>query len=451
MPKLSVQFELSAPDATIKGKEAGQAFSTAFRQEVNRNLATAVPKALISALTGGSTSTGIITPPGLARPADVFQRMLIGPLMKPLFPPTAYPKSLQAFFNQSLGIGQGQNVFKGAGRKSYEEFWKGAVEANKDPNRLKNLLLGIGATPFSSWIGSRLLSDSFFGSKGGKGGGGHGGLLGAGGAGGFAEFFIGIELLKKAFEYGSEKIREVVEKGFQLYVRSNQLRRSVGQLFSIQEAGQQVGLSQEQIDQFMLRNNWGKARTSLQNFGVFSQLGGMSGDFKNALRWSMEIQGQWERTARTSYEIHMNVMRIKTDWLTMWNDSGFLTALDKLVSGTDRLLHTANLLGVSMRSSMWQWGVAGVMGWADSHRKQFPTGSGNGTNDLFPLKQTLPQMGAWEKMGFVIGGGKADKQDRIIGQLDMAITIWKQILQKISGGHSIPAYTGTGNQNFNPP
>lgn len=443
--KLSVEFEINTSDASQRGREAGRAFSNSFRDELNKNLATGVPRELIQTLSGRGWGSGNTT-------RNISVNRFGG--LAPALAMAMNPKVMKDFLDQTLNIKSGQNVFSGAARKSYEDFWKKAVPPFLQPgsqggNSMRSLFLGLGAAPFSSWIGARMLSDAAFG--GGKKGGGHGGLLGAGGAGGFAEFFIGIEALKKAFEYGSEKIKEVVEKGFQLYVRSGQLRRSVGELFSIQAAGEQVGLNQSQIDQFLLRNQWGKARTSLQNFGVFSQIGGLSKDFKEAYGWASEIAPIWDKTARTTFEIHNNIYRMKQDWLAMWADSSFLNALDKLSGITDKMLHAGNISGNNPFNSALQ-SVFPVLGSIWNAIPSIPSSSSSipGAPD-FPLKQSLPIMGAWEKMGFVIGGGKADKQDRIIGQLDMAISIWKQILQKISTGHALPTYTGTSNQNLNPP
>lgn len=435
--KLSVQFELEAGQVQQQGAQAGrqygQAFSNSAKKEIDGWLSKMGPAARASMLSqlGVTGSGNIITPPGVApgpsgilKLLNLVQTSHINPAIKGL---------------REVG---GGDLAKVAALPDINSFSRSGS--------LKSLMLGLGAAPFSSWIGARMLSESAFG--GGKAGGG---LLGKGGAGGFAEFFIGIELLKKAFEYGAEKIKQVVEKGFELYTRAAQLRRSVGSLFAIQEAGQQVGLGQEQIDQFMLRNNWGKARTSLQNFGVFSQLGGMSKDFKDALRWSTEIAQSWEDTSLTSYQIHVNVERIKTDWLTIWNNSGFLNGLEKLTRWTDTFLHMAAMLKLSLRET-FDMGIplAVGLGKAGAFGKNSPLGD-NG-NQMFGLKQSLPVMGAWEKMGFVIGGGVAQDSKKMVHSLEQIQLLTIQtvaILAKLagSGGKLTPAYTGPGHQNFNPP
>lgn len=433
MPKLSVQFELEMQSALKQGQQAGAQFAAGFAQSLStkgraeaeafmRNLSASAKASMMAQL--GITGGNVITPPGLAASASKFQQMLnMGPLKTPMLP-TDTTQAMRRI-NSMVGLNRIQNTAEGIARDTYTDFWKritaGTIKGLRDVNgkdlakvaalpditaytsgRMKNLLLGIGAAPFSSWIGARLLSDAAFG---GKGGGGHGsGLLGAGGAGGFAEFFIGIEALKKAFEYGSEKIREVIEKGFNLYVNAAKLRTTVGNLFSVQEAGRQAGLTEAQIQQFMLRNNWGRARNSLQNFGVFSSLGGMSKDFQDAYRWASQIQDRWEMTSRASYEIQANLERIKTDWLTMWNDSGVLNMIDKLAGLTDKLLHFAASHGFSIPRAMLDLTFPGLVG--NPALANAAKGKAGENAPLFQLPRQLPQMSHFEKMGFSIGGVK---------------------------------------------
>jgi hypothetical protein len=313
--------------------------------------------------------------------------------------------------------------------------------------RWRNLALGIGAAPFSSWIGARMLSDASFGARGG--GGGHGGLLGAGGAGGFAEFYIAIEAFKKVIEYATQMFKKVIDEGFQLYVRSAQLHQTAGQLFTIQKAGEMVGLSQSQIDQFMLRNNWGRARTSLQNFGVFSQGSGLSADFKDAFRWASDLAQKWQETARTSYEIKINVERIKTDWLTLWNDSGFLGALDKLTKFLDNWLHAANAMNLGGASATWEWLFAGgAAGAITSGQKGMKGDMAGNMANVFNTPRTLPAMSHFEQIGFNIGGGISDQKkiaSNTTAMVDLLRGIHSSVAQIIGfASYNIKDRTGSG-------
>jgi hypothetical protein len=472
MPKLSVQFELDIANAKQQGQKAGVEFGKGFSQTVlDAN------KDLIAQL-----NRGVITPPiqapgprGILKLLNLVQTGYIGGSFQGLRDiggrDLAKIAAMGTFGGSIKGLRDigGSDLSKIA---SLGTFYQGTVKGLRDVGgadlakvnalpdinsytqsgsaRIRSLLLGLGAAPFSSWIGSRLLSDAAFGG-GGKGGG-HGGLLGAGGAGGFAEFFIGIEALKKAFEYGAGKIKEVVERGFDLYVKAGQLHTSVGRLFAIQEAGKQTGLPESQIDQFLLRNQWGKARTSLQNFGVFSQVGGLSKEFRDAYQWASEIQTQWQLTAKTSYDIQVQFDRIKTDWLTMWNDSGFLNALDKLARTTDGLLHVGAISGLGLQTI---WSPAGAYQFAKlySNEKAITGGGGAQVNGpLFNLKQSLPQMGAWEKMGFVIGGGLAKNEVPRLLTIANAYLATIAAMSKVTKGLGAPpAYTGASHNNLNPP
>jgi hypothetical protein len=458
MPRLAVQFELEVSSAQKQGQQAGSQFATGFAQGLSskgkaeaeafmRGLSASAKASVMAQL--GLSSGNVITPPGLAVSASKFQQMLnMGPLKTPMLPTDS--TQVMRRINQMVGLNNIQNVATGQARTIYTDFWKqitaGTIKGLRDvtgkdlakvqglpdiasygSGRMKSLLLGLGAAPFSSWIGARLLSDAAFGGKGGGAGGGHGGLLGAGGAGGFAEFFIGIEALKKAFDYGAEKIKQVIDKGFDLYVNASRLHTTVGRFFSTEEAGKQAGLSESQIEQFMLRNQWGRARTSLQNFGVMSSLRGMSKDFQDAYRWAAQIQDRWEYTSRTSYEIHVNIQRMKVDWLTMWNDSGFLKALDSLTGLTDKLLHLMASNGSSIPRTL----LAGLFPSLSGFIYQLDPNTGKGpasTNaPLFNLPRALPQMSQFERMGFNIGGVKTTQS-----LLEKANGYLQEIAQNIS-------------------
>ena len=168
----------------------------------------------------------------------------------------------------------------------------------------KQMMLGAGAGTFSPWIGARMMSSGMGG--GGRRGGG-GGLLGAmfggGGPNMFAEFYIAIAALRKAFEFGKEQLMEGIQQGFKLFTRASQLGLSAGKIFQLQQASKATGMPEDEILKMTLRQDWGHARSSLQLFGDRSKTSGMQQQVQEAMRLSEDTAKTMNRVAGEFYNV----------------------------------------------------------------------------------------------------------------------------------------------------
>ena len=424
--KLSILFELEMPEARAAGAKAARDFVSGFGDALKG--ASATFRAMNPHLFGN-----VLRPPIEAHGPQGIQKSLA---MGELFKTQVYSRSLQQLINQRHDIGV-QGGLTGQSRRNYEAFWKGAIEAAPKSPNWSQILLGAAIAPFSPWIGARGIAG---GMSGGGSGGGVGNALFGGSFGKFEAAFLGINIASKVFEHSVEMFKAVVTEGFHLYTRAAQTFRTVGQLFSTEQAAKQVGISVEAIDQYINRINWGRAKTSLQNFGVQRQSGSLSDDYQNAYKWASEIQGTWEMNARKTYEIQVNFERIKTDWLTMWNDSSFLSGIDKLLKWTDSVLHSMNATDLLIQKNRFIEGEANASG-----LNKIPTRNGFGLSRnglasglLSPTLQAkvlalfekdwqakigggqmgigsgsfqMPAHGAWERMGLILGTHKADSKE----------------------------------------
>ena len=414
--RLSAMFELEMPNARQQGEQAGAAWSKGFSDAFRK-----LNPDFVAAMTGKA-----IRPPIEAHGPQGIQKLLnMGP----------------------LPVSSGVN-------------WR-------------QVMLGAAVSPFSPWIGARGIAGGLGGVRGGNGGG-MGNALFGGNFGRFEAVFLGVQVAMKIFEYSVNKFKEVIERGFSLYVKAAQLGRSAGQLFSIQQAAAQVGISPEKADQFMLRGMWGKSRNSLQQFGTFKELGSLASDYKDAYKWASQIQGLWELNSRKTYEIHVNIMRMKEDWLAMWNNSSFLEDLGKLVAALEKVLHEINKSHLESQKFdfLYAWFAKRHIDFNTITQSGFPITPdmqnmmkqanaewqkkiGGGESSPFNFSRQLPRMSSFEKMGFVIGSAKTRKEtlleqirDGIIGMADKFVG---KLYSGVMYGNEHHSYPGSSGNNINVP
>ena len=138
---------------------------------------------------------------------------------------------------------------KKAGAYSAKAFFDGWTKHAKSSGGfgIGKFLLGSATAAFNPWIGARLMSDSFKGGRGGKSGGVAGGIFGAGGAMGFAEFYLAINLFKKA----AETFKQSVTNAGQLYAKSLTTGGlSLGFVSQRSMLAQTMGVSEHDVMQF---------------------------------------------------------------------------------------------------------------------------------------------------------------------------------------------------------
>lgn len=269
--------------------------------------------------------------------------------------------------------------------------------------RLKKMGLGIITAMFNPWIGSRLLSDAVGGGAGGgKGGSIAKGIFGAGGAFGFSEFYIAITAIKKAIElvvsalkWGAEQIKKAINFAHELYGKS--LTSGVGLAFTAkrQMAADVLGVDEKDIFRFaqaamvmrQLSDATDKIAKSAPNLAY------VSAQFK-ILEYNILADASVLADKMTPALVGFTIV-VETFLKLLEKNAAVLKAIVTGIStalfgqvATAILSKGGNMLGAIGKASMAANG--GGFGQPQSFMKQLP-------------------VGAFEKMGLIIGGGMADK------------------------------------------
>jgi hypothetical protein len=278
--------------------------------------------------------------------------------------------------------------------------YKGATPpliADVERERLKKMGLGVITAMFNPWIGSRLLSDAVAsgGSGGGRGGSATRGIFGAGGAFGFAEFYIAITAIKKAIrlivkglEWGAEQIKKAIEFSHQLYAKSLESGLNLRFTAQRQMAANALGVDEKDIFRFaqsgaVMRQLSDAANTLSKNA---PQLAYAATQFK-ILEFNILASGS---NIAVKLAPAFNTLSVALEVL--------LTRLNATVNNVQKLaiaelIAQTPLIGLKNVMAMIKlFSVNGqqTLGQPQSFMKQLP-------------------VGAFEKMGLIIGGGMADK------------------------------------------
>ena len=270
--------------------------------------------------------------------------------------------------------------------------------------------IGLGAATalFNPWIGSRLLSDAVKPPGGGKGGSGvAGGIFGAGGAMGFAEFYLAINIFKKAIE----KFNQSVQKGFDIYTKSAQQGINSAFYTKRQIAADVLGVTGNPNDVFRFG--------SAVNY-VMSQT-------KDAARILSD-------TARPLAELEMHFRILKTDMSSLFaklsNDAApainsFVSAIDSLIKSLTSYKGPLDDIQSSFANFMNKHVWHGAL-------SKFVNSDGKGGN-LPPLLSTMKQLpaSAMEHAGLVIGGGGISPATQTARNTGIMVKQLQTIAQKL--------------------
>lgn len=298
-------------------------------------LATAVPRALTG---GGGIGQIMQSERYLAQAASELKKM--GSLMSA----GSSPRTMQSFFNQSLGIGAGQNRMTGQARAAYASFWQAAVPPFVKaamPINWTHAALGMAAAPFSPWIAARSLNSAFGGKIAGMMGGlaaaGASGIFGAGGFSGFMVAFTALNLAGRALKETFEQLKRAVDEGSKLYQSSARTATPTGQLFQMQSAMAAAGMSPGVIEQMIVRGQHmipGRGGGTQfpgtnQMVGWASGLG-MVSEAQQMRNMSREIEAAWRDSAfdaaimaskaQQLQNLQASITEVTREWHTMWAD-----------------------------------------------------------------------------------------------------------------------------------
>lgn len=323
-------------------------------------------------------------------------------------------RTLQSFFNQSVGIGAGQNRITGASaRQSYQNFWKNAVPATPQPINWKQAGLGLAAAPFSPWIGARMMSNALGPALGGAFGGGAGGgaasaIFGAGGAGAFAAFYVALRTAGMLLKEFATHIHAAIEEGAKLYQESARTATNPGKLAHLDFMGQALGISPAEMRQLLVRGEhplkgggatlstpevdaiFGAGRGT-QQIAVLQQLKNMSEDIRDAWRHTALAAKEFSETAKPLQGVHAHIAYMAAEWKTMW--AQVATVLSPLINfelaKTEYILKALNFLLGSKIALLQALHI-------------IPKGQPG--SSIIPAGKQSAHVSGWERMGFVIGG-----------------------------------------------
>jgi hypothetical protein len=274
----------------------------------------------------------------------------------------------------------------------------------------KQVALGLGAAPFSPWVGARGLSGSgLFGSGGGGGGGLLGRLMGTGGLGGFMEAYIAIQTAMHGLRIAFEQLTSAVQRGAQLYLKAAELGTSAFTTSRLQKTAQLLGMPESALTNLVASGQFmrGQRVTGQDMSNILLGSGrGVLGkeDLQAVLNLSKEVAGAWNRvnadaraaaiSAYALFKTNMNFGELKSAWSRLWQD------LATAISPVMNLM--ANALTGYLRAFAGQ-----VEQWIQV--MQFLRLIPKGGDEAFKRQiggapVTRPES-AWEKMGLIISGG----------------------------------------------
>ncbi len=130
-----------------------------------------------------------------------------------------------------------------------------------------------------------------------------------------------ISVMKEAFRAFVASIKEAFEYGAKLFIRSAQLGTNSGKLFAARQAGNAVGLSDEQTDRLALRLQSGRSshgKGSLEQFGELRQLGALADTFKEVFKDAQQAAETMRRTSAEFFTVSVAVTKTQTTLKEFW-------------------------------------------------------------------------------------------------------------------------------------
>jgi hypothetical protein len=265
------------------------------------------------------------------------------------------------------------------------------IIADVERERLKKMGLGIITAMFNPWIGSRLLSDAVGAGGGGKGGGVARGIFGAGGAAGFSEFYILITGIKKvlhlvmeALRWGADELKKAFQFSASLFAKSLESGLNLRFTALRQMTASTLGVDEKDVLRFaqsatVMRQLSDAANTLARNA---PQLAYTAAQFK-ILEYNLLALGS-DLATKLTPEINFTIGAIE-------KFANLLKILPKIFEFELSLIAPKFAAALKLAfASFDEVNKKNTFGQPQSFMKQLP-------------------VGAFEKMGLIIGGGMADK------------------------------------------
>lgn len=314
----------------------------------------------------------------------------------------------------------------------------------------KQFMMGLAVAPFSPWLGARGMSAALpAGGKGGGGGGISAAIFGGGGMGAFSAFFIGIHAAGTVLREFVSMIKGSIHEGSTLYRESAKTGMDVERMFSLQSAAKAIGISESQMDSLLLRGQYptksghtGSVFGEIMSAGKgVSQIGGlqqfinMGQEFEGVRQNSMLDAKAWKTMAKDFQDIASLSTEVGREFKTLVAQIVDIFG-DEIKTGLQWIgsaFKAANMDILLLRAAV----VYAVKGKAGA--EEFMKGGGNKfLPGQVPFGSQSGTHGAWEKMGFVIGGFGSQNYAKETAENTRktveAIHRLPEVLQKINSG-----------------
>lgn len=309
--------------------------------------------------------------------------------------------------------------------------------------------LGAGAGLFSPWIGASMLNKSGIFGGGGGGGGMMGKLLG-GSAGGFGAAYLALQFSTRALKGAFDELRDSVKGAARLYTDAIRLRTTPGQLKGTETVMKALGISNP--EEILQQLSFGRGQHNTRSFAALAGAQGQEGTISYIQNLTKSDSAFWN-------EFAINSKNFRVVW------TGFQYELEKMAGSlandlipalTEVISDFNKLAGIMSGPNSWgerldKWVISFFPDTPgkphENAAKKIKDSMGDSLNASGSAlgRYNLPPMGAWERMGYIIGTG-TDYQKKAVDLLGVIAhntaklaTINKApVPSSVSGTHANP-------------